>query len=73
MTAAVPAPLPPWRGPSDVPAGSGPRVATIEVFDGVHRGHARLIGRAVGLGRELARGTAVPVPRTPPADLDFLP
>jgi riboflavin kinase/FMN adenylyltransferase len=42
----------PWRGLAEVPPGWGPCVVTIGVFDGVHRGHASLIDRAVRLGRE---------------------
>jgi riboflavin kinase/FMN adenylyltransferase len=42
----------PWRRLADVPPGWGPCVVTIGVFDGVHRGHASVIARAVRLGRE---------------------
>ncbi|MDP9442066.1 MAG: adenylyltransferase/cytidyltransferase family protein, partial [Actinomycetota bacterium] len=40
-----------WRGLDEVPCGFGPCVVTIGVFDGVHRGHTRLIERAVEVGR----------------------
>ncbi len=41
-----------WRGLEAVPTGWGRSVVTVGVFDGVHRGHQRLIGRAVERGRE---------------------
>lgn len=46
-----------WRGPDDVPSDWGRCVLTIGVFDGVHRGHAELISRAVKAGR--SRGVPV--------------
>ncbi|MCU1657550.1 MAG: hypothetical protein JWO57_2206 [Pseudonocardiales bacterium] len=41
-----------WHGLDAVPPGWGHCVVTIGVFDGVHRGHAEIIARAVELARE---------------------
>jgi riboflavin kinase/FMN adenylyltransferase len=42
-----------WQGLDDVPDGWGPSVVTIGVFDGVHLGHQRVVGRAAEVAREL--------------------
>jgi riboflavin kinase/FMN adenylyltransferase len=41
-----------WQGLDEVPVGWGPSVVTIGKFDGVHRGHQRIVARAAQLGRE---------------------
>jgi riboflavin kinase/FMN adenylyltransferase len=41
-----------WYGLGEVPAGWGESVVTIGVFDGVHRGHQRIVARAAQIGRE---------------------
>ena len=45
-----------WNGLADVPSDWDECVATIGVFDGVHRGHQRIVGRAV----EIAAQRGVP-------------
>jgi len=42
-----------WNGLHDVPADWGRSVVTIGVFDGVHRGHQRIIARAAQVGADL--------------------
>lgn len=41
-----------WHGVDEVPAGFGPCVVTLGVFDGLHRGHTQLVERAVRLGED---------------------
>jgi riboflavin kinase / FMN adenylyltransferase len=48
-----------WHGLDDVPAGWGRSVVTIGVFDGVHRGHQRLVDRTAAIARELGLPTVV--------------
>jgi riboflavin kinase / FMN adenylyltransferase len=42
-----------WQGLDDVPDGWGPSVVTIGNFDGVHRGHQRVVGRATEIAADL--------------------
>ncbi len=42
-----------WHGLDEVPPGWGRSVVSIGVFDGVHRGHQRVVGRAAEVAREL--------------------
>lgn len=51
--------LPLWRSFDEGPADWGSGVLTLGVFDGVHRGHARLIGRAQQVGRSLELPTVL--------------
>jgi riboflavin kinase / FMN adenylyltransferase len=46
-----------WQGLAEVPDNFGPSVVTIGVFDGVHRGHQRIVHRA----REAASELGLPV------------
>ncbi|MGW4034241.1 bifunctional riboflavin kinase/FAD synthetase [Streptomyces sp. NPDC004838] len=43
-----------WRGLEDIPQDWGRSVVTIGSYDGVHRGHQLIIGRAVQRARELS-------------------
>lgn len=47
---STPVAAPLWRGVDEVPAGFGPCAVTLGVFDGLHRGHRRLVDRAVRVG-----------------------
>jgi riboflavin kinase / FMN adenylyltransferase len=46
-----------WQGLGDVPADWGPSAVTTGVFDGVHRGHQRIVARA----REVAAADGLPL------------
>ncbi|MBP2702827.1 bifunctional riboflavin kinase/FAD synthetase [Microbispora sp. RL4-1S] len=48
-----------WHGLGDVPDDWGRSVVTIGVFDGVHLGHQRMVGRAVELARGLGSASVV--------------
>jgi riboflavin kinase / FMN adenylyltransferase len=48
-----------WHGLESVPPGWGRCVATIGVFDGVHRGHQAIIAKAVKLAAELGVPSAL--------------
>jgi riboflavin kinase/FMN adenylyltransferase len=48
-----------WQGLDEVPQGWGPAVVTMGVFDGVHLGHQRIVGRAIEAGAELSLPVAV--------------
>ncbi|MDX3238867.1 bifunctional riboflavin kinase/FAD synthetase [Streptomyces sp. ME03-5709C] len=48
-----------WRGLEDVPEDWGRSVVTIGSYDGVHRGHQLIIGRAVERARELGVSSVV--------------
>ena len=43
-----------WQGLGDVPDDWGSCVVTIGKFDGVHRGHQRIVGRAAEIGAEVS-------------------
>jgi riboflavin kinase / FMN adenylyltransferase len=48
-----------WRGYQAAPPGWGRSVVTIGVFDGVHRGHQRIIGHTVEVARSLGIASVV--------------
>lgn len=48
-----------WQGLDEVPRDWGRSVVTIGVFDGVHRGHQRIVARAAELARALGLPTVI--------------
>ena len=48
-----------WHSPAQVPADLGPTVVTIGVFDGVHRGHQAVVGRAAARASRLGMPVVV--------------
>jgi riboflavin kinase / FMN adenylyltransferase len=48
-----------WHGLDEVPPGWGRSVVTIGVFDGVHRGHQSVVGKAAALARDLGLRSVV--------------
>ncbi len=48
-----------WRGLDSTPSGWGRCVVTIGVFDGVHRGHQQIVGRAVQRARDTGQPAVV--------------
>lgn len=53
-----------WTDRHEIPAGYGPSVVTLGNFDGVHRGHAEVLGRMVARARQIG-GRAVAVTFSP--------